>query len=111
MELRVEHLSGAVDRAVAIGRWDVAGAAEIDLHFSALSGSGRSIILDMAQVAFLSSMGIRSIVMAAKAVGSRRAKMVLLAPDAHVAAVLTGAGIDTLVPIHLTLETALAAVG
>lgn len=111
MDLQIEHLPDNVDRAVAIGRWDVAGASEIDLRLSALSGSGRSIVLDMAQVSFLSSMGIRSIVMAMKAVGARQAKLVLLAPDAHVAAVLTGAGIDTLVPIHPTLETALAAVG
>lgn len=111
MDLQIEHLSDAAARAVAIGKWDVAGAAEIDLRLSALSGSGRSIIIDMAQVAFLSSMGIRSIVMAAKAVGSRQAKIALLAPDAHVTAVLTGAGIDTLVPIHATLEIALAAIG
>ncbi len=111
MDLQVEHLPGDIDRAIAIGRWDVVGAAEIDMRLSVLSGSGRSIILDLTQVSFLSSMGIRSILMAMKAVGARHAKMVLLAPDAQVSGVLAGAGIDTLVPIHGTLETALAAVG
>jgi anti-anti-sigma factor len=111
MELQVEHLSDRIARAVAIGRWDVAGAAAIDLRFSALAGSGRSVIVDMAQVTFLSSMGIRSILMSAKAVQLRKAVLVLLAPVDTVAEVLISTGIDTIVPIHRDLPAALAAVG
>jgi anti-anti-sigma factor len=109
MDLQVEHLPGDVDRAIAAGRWDVAGAAEIDMRLTVLSGSGRSVVLDLAQVSFLSSMGMRSILMAAKAVALRRARLVLLSPGAHVASVLTGAGIDTLVPIHDDIAAAVAA--
>lgn len=110
MDLQIERLPGNIDRAIAIGRWDVAGAAEIDMRMSVLSGSGRSVVLDLTQVSFLSSMGMRSILMAAKAVALRRGKMVLLSPDAHVAAVLTGTGIDTLVPIHDDIAAAVVAV-
>ena len=111
MDLQIEHLSDDVDRAIAIGRWDVPGAAQIESRLSALSGSGRAIILDMSQVSFLSSMGMRSIVMAAKAVALHKTKMALLAPNQHVWSVLTASGIDTLVPIHTNLRRALAAVG
>jgi anti-sigma B factor antagonist len=110
MDLQIEHLPNNIDRAIAIGHWDVAGAAEIDLRLSVLSGSGRSIILDMTQVSFLSSMGLRSILMSAKTVALRHARMVLLSPDAHVRSVLTAAGIDTVVPIHHDIVSAVAVV-
>ena len=110
MELQIERLAGNITRAVPIGRWDVTGAAAIDLRLSAIAGSGRPVIMDMTQVSFLSSMGIRSIVMSAKAITLRGAKMVLLSPDANVEMVLTTAGIDMLVPIYREIEAASLAV-
>jgi anti-anti-sigma factor len=88
----------------------VKGAAEIDLRLSAVTGSGRPIILDLAQVSYLSSMGIRSIVMGAKACRLRGGKLVLLAPADNVEQVLTIAGIHTLVPIYHDIEAAILAV-
>jgi anti-anti-sigma factor len=110
VDLRVEHLPGNIDRAIPIGRWDVAGAADIDLRLSVLAGSGRSIILDMTQVSFLSSMGMRSVIICAQAVMQRHAKMVMLSPSEHVASALAMAAIDTLVPIHDDIDAAIAAV-
>jgi anti-anti-sigma factor len=106
MELALEQLSETLTRATPAGRWDVAGAMSIDLRMSTLAGSGRSVIIDMAQVTFLSSMGIRTIIMTAKAISLRGARLVLLAPTEHVAAVLNSTGIDTLVPICADLEAA-----
>jgi anti-sigma B factor antagonist len=111
MELQIEPLSPTVTKAVAIGRWDIVGAAAIDLKLSALAGSGRSVIIDLTQVSFLSSMGIRAIVMSAKAVALRQAKLVLLSPDKNVETVLTSTGIDTLVPICHGIDAALAEIG
>jgi len=110
MEFRIEALAGGVTRAIPDGHWDIKGAAEIDLRLSAVTGTGRPIILDLAQVSFLSSMGIRSIVMGAKACRLRGGKLVLLAPADNVHEVLTIAGIDTLVPIYHNIEAAILAV-
>ena len=110
MELRIEALAGGVTRAIPDGHWDIKGAAEIDLRLSAITGTGRPIILDLAQVNFLSSMGIRSIVMGAKACRLRGGRLVLLAPADNVEEVLTIAGIDTLVPIYHDIEAAILAV-
>ena len=110
MELRIEALADGITRAIPEGHWDVKGAAEIDLRLSAVTGSGRPIILDLAQVSYLSSMGIRSIVMGAKASRLRGGKLVLLAPADDVEQVLTIAGIDTLVPIYQDIEAAILAV-
>lgn len=110
MELRVEQLAGNVTRAIPVGRWDIGGAAEIDLRLSAISGSGRPVIIDVAEVSYLSSMGIRSIVMCAKATRLKGGRLVLLSPAPNVEAVLTAAGIDTLVPIYHDLYAATLAV-
>lgn len=111
MELQIEALDDSVSRARPIGRWDVAGAMDIELPLSALSGSGRSVIIDMAEVSFLSSMGIRAIVMTAKAAAVRGAKLVLMSPTEQIAAVLVATGIDTLVPICHDLGVACAIIG
>jgi anti-sigma B factor antagonist len=110
MELRVEQLAGNVTRAIPVGRWDISGAAQIDLRLSAISGSRQAVIIDVAEVSYLSSMGIRSIVMCAKAIRLKGGRMVLLSPAPNVEAVLTAAGIDTLVPIYYDLDAATLAV-
>jgi len=111
MELQIEPLSATVTRVAPVGRWDITGAAAIEIRLSALAGSGRSVIIDLAQVSFLSSMGIRSIVMSAKAVKLKGARLVLLSPDSNVELVLTSTGIDTLVPIRHGIDAALAEIG
>jgi anti-anti-sigma factor len=109
MQLHTETLADGVIRAIPEGHWDIKGAAAIDLRLSAVTGTGRPIILDLAQVTYLSSMGIRSIVMGAKACGLRGGKLVLLAPADNVAEILTAAGIDTLIPIFRDIEAAILA--
>lgn len=110
MELRIEPLNASVTRAAPVGRWDIVGAAAIDLQLSALAGSGRSMIIDLAAVTFLSSMGIRSIVISAKAAALKGARLVLVSPDQNIGLVLTTAGIDGLVPICDGIESALAVI-
>jgi anti-anti-sigma factor len=110
MEIEIEWLTDAVTKVMPIGRWDVAGAAAIDLRLATLAGSGHSLIVDMTRVSFLSSMGIRSIVMSAKAVALKRAKLVLLSPAPNVEMVLTTTGIDMVAPIVRDSDAARTAV-
>ena len=110
MELHIERLADDITRVTPVGRWDVAGAAAIDLRLSVIAGTGRPVIIDMTQVSYLSSMGIRSLVMSAKATKIRGGKLVLLAPSNHVEEVLVVAGIDQIIPIYRELEQATLAV-
>ena len=66
-------------------------------------------MVDMSAVSFLASIGIRTLLMTAKAVSGRGGKMVILNPDDNVTNVLQMAGIDTLIPICRSLEEAQAA--
>lgn len=110
MEMMVEELGGNVTKVVLVGRLDTSGAGKIDLKFSTIAGARRSIVVDMGGVSFLASLGIRVLLIGAKAAASKGGKMVLLSPDPNVVAVLKSARIDTLIPILHDLEEAVAAV-
>jgi anti-sigma B factor antagonist len=111
MELRIDKVAAAITRATPVGRWDIKGAAEIDLRLSAITATSGSIIIDLAEVTYLASMGMRAIVMGAKAASNRGGKLVLLSPVPAVEEVLTIAGIDQVVPIYHDLNAATLAFG
>jgi anti-anti-sigma factor len=110
MELTTETLAGDVTKVNLAGKLDIAGAQKIDLHFSVLVGSHRKLIVDLEQVSFLASMGIRTLIMGAKTVKSKGGRMSILKPTPDVEKVLISCGADTLIPITHDLDAALAAV-
>ncbi len=110
MNIESENLNDDVRKIALAGRFDIEGAQQIDLRFSGLTANQKAVIVDMAGVNFLASIGIRTLVLAAKAVAQRGGKMVLLNPDGNVTKVLEMAGIDALIPISRSLEAAQTAV-
>jgi anti-sigma B factor antagonist len=110
MELTVETLSGDVTHVHLVGRLDILGAEQIDLRFSTICGSRKKVIVDLSDVSFLASMGMRTILIGAKAVGARGGKIVLLKPTPKVEEVLTTANINTLIPLVHDLDAAIGAV-
>jgi len=110
MEINAERLDGNIQKITLAGRMDVQGTQEIDMKFNGHTANQTAIIVDMSAVDFLSSIGIRTLLLCAKAVTKRNGKMVLLNPDESVTHILQMAGIDTLIPIHRSLEDARKAV-
>ena len=99
MQLETESLPDDILKINLSGRMDVAGTQAIDLKFTGHAANRRAVIVDMSDVAFLASIGMRTLMLAAKAVFARGGRMVLLNPDSNVTHVLEMAGIDTLIPI------------
>ena len=60
--------------------------------------------MDLSEVSFLASIGMRTLLSNAKALGLKGGRMVLLNPQPMVATALSTAGIDTLIPMHQDLE-------
>jgi anti-anti-sigma factor len=110
MPISIEQLDGAVTKVVLSGRIDIAGAREIDMPMNLVAGTRRAVVIDLSAVEFMASMGLRSIVVSAKAIASKRGKVVLLAPQPQVEEVLAVSGIDTLIPIFRDEAEAIAAV-
>jgi anti-anti-sigma factor len=106
MEMRVEALDGGITRINLAGRMDYAGASEIDSGFMAVAGRDKFLLVDLSKVNFLASMGIRTLITAAKAVKERGGKMILFAPDMMVAKVLKTSGTEMLIPVYYDLSLA-----
>ena len=108
MEMAIESLEGDVTKVVFDGRFDIAGAQAVDLKMNVLAGSKKLMLLDMQKVSFLGSMGLRTIVTVVRTVKSRGGKIAVFGPGADVEKVLTMSGVNTLVPIHHDLQSAIA---
>jgi anti-sigma B factor antagonist len=110
MNLGVEPIATGVVKVILSGRLDITGAGVIDLQFSAIAGSHRGVIVDLASVSFLASIGIRTLLLGAKAVQRRGGTFVLLNPVGEVEKVLEVTGVTDLMPIYHNSDEALAAV-
>ncbi len=110
MAIAIQDLDGGVTKVVLSGRIDIGGAHEIDMPMSIVAGSRRAVVIDLSAVEFMASMGLRSIVVSAKAIFSKRGKVVLLSPQPQVEEVITVSGIDELIPICRDEAEAVAAV-
>ena len=111
MELTVEELAGGLRCVRLAGRLDLKGTQEVDLKFTALvAGTKQSVIVDMAGVDYIASIGIRMFISNVKALASVGAKMIILKPQKMVDDVLRMAGLDAIIPIHQDLAAAAAAI-
>jgi len=108
MNLSVEEIDGGVTKVTLDGRLDIEGAAAVDLRMNVVAGSAQRLLVDLAGVTFLGSMGLRSIVVPAQAVKRRGGKTVLFAPVPLVEEVLNTANISAVLPVRHDLESALA---
>ena len=83
-----------------VGRLDIAGAEILGQPLATLSGSKNAIVLDMAEVTFVASIGLRHLVSASKAVRRRGGGLTLLNPNDAVTEVITASGLTELLPIE-----------
>jgi anti-anti-sigma factor len=111
MDMEVTAISQDTARVVLSGRLDAAGSAKIDLPFNAVAGSSRHVLVDLSAVAFIASIGIRTLVLGAKTIRRRGGKLLLLNPRPEVGQVLETIGVTDLLPIVHTEDEALAAFG
>jgi anti-anti-sigma factor len=109
MQISTEEMAGSITRIALDGRLDIAGAALVDLKMNVAAGNSKKLMIDLSKVSFLGSMGLRSIVLPARAVLGRGGKVVLFAPTEMVESVIKTSGIDSLLPVHHDLGTAIAA--
>jgi anti-sigma B factor antagonist len=108
MDIRTEELPGKIAKVMLSGRLDSSGAVEIEMPLNAIATERRAIIVDLTSVAFLSSYGVRVLLVAAKICSGKGGKLILLCPDGHVAKVLRIARIDALVPMFDNQDAAVS---
>jgi anti-anti-sigma factor len=85
MELQYSETAHGARVIKLKGTLDIVGVGQIETKFAGhCSGDNVLVIVDVAEVEFLASIGIRLLLLNAKSVGKRGGKMVLVAPTPDV---------------------------
>jgi len=107
MELKYSELENNISLIKLMGKLDIVGVGEIETKFAGYcAGDKVRLVVDLSEVDFLASIGIRLLTLTAKAVASRGGKMVIINPIPEVQSVLEITGIPAIIPIYSHLESA-----
>lgn len=108
MELEIKNQSAQITHLALRGRLDMAGVGQIELTFTSHTvPRAKPLLLDISEVNFVASLGLRMLLTVAKGLHQRGAKTVLLSPQPPVAEVLKVSGFDKLIPVQYDEATAL----
>ena len=107
MELEYSEVENNIKLIKLDGRLDIVGVGAIENQFSAYcSGENPRVIVDLSDVEFLASIGIRLLTLNAKSITTRGGRIVLLNPKTDIRDVLEITGIPAIIPIYESLESA-----
>jgi len=107
MELQYSELENNIRLIKLMGTLDIIGTGEIETRFAEYCGGEKArVVVDLSEVEFLASIGIRLLTLTAKSIASRGGKMVLLNPVPEVHHVLDMTGIPAIIPIYARFESA-----
>lgn len=104
-----ENSVGGVTIAVMAGRLDGASASDAEAKLLGLLAGGAKLVVDLAEVAYVSSAGLRVLLMAAKQAKAGGSAFALAAPQPGVMEVLQVSGFDKILTIHVGRDAAVAA--
>jgi anti-anti-sigma factor len=109
MDIRLEDLDNGALCVVLQGRLDTVGVDRIDVHLNtAVAASPRDVALDLSNVSFLASMGVRLIITLARSQKSRGQRLVLFGAQPGVRATLDMVALDKIIPLLPDRAQALA---
>lgn len=107
MDMHYTELDNGISLIKLQGKLDILGTGVIETKFTGYCAGQRvRVIVDLSNVDFLASIGIRLLTLTAKSVASRGGKMVILNPISEVHDVLEMTGIPAIIPIYSHLESA-----
>src|SRR5215831_8082997 len=106
----ITPIRAGIVRVTLSGRLDTQGVDRIETRFIAtLVPTGQSALVDLSQVEFLASMGIRMLVSAARNLKKAQARLVVFGPQPNVGQVLEAVSLHKIIPVCATEADALAA--
>jgi anti-sigma B factor antagonist len=108
LKMHAQNLAEGIRKITLTGSMDIDGTQSIELQLNTQTSVEKAqVILDLAGVDFMASIGIGVIVQCARSARRRGGNLVILAPQPVVSLVLTKTRIDTVVPIAATFDEAL----
>ena len=109
MEFEVKPLDNQTALVALTGRLDTVGVDQIEIKFNAaVVAPGHHALVDLSQVSFMSSMGMRMLITAARSLQGRHRKLVLFSAQPLVAELLDTTAIDQIIPVASDLTAAVS---
>jgi anti-anti-sigma factor len=108
MELEILEESQTFTRLALKGRLDTAGVDRIETRLTASLARGGHGVIDLSEVTFLASLGIRLLITVAKMLHRRGSRLVLVAPRPLVDQALKHSSLDDIIPVAESTDAALA---
>ncbi len=110
MEMQTSRV-GDVTKVLLTGRLDTAGVSRIERTFAAeIVPLGKAAIVDLSQVAFLASLGVRMLISTTRALVGKGGKLVLYGANAAVREIIETTSLHEIVPVATTEAEAIALV-
>jgi anti-sigma B factor antagonist len=107
-----ERRDGATVVSVA-GELDLSTHEALGDRLVGVAEQGDPVIVDLSACEFIDSSGIRALLLGIRAAGAEEdsARFAIAAPNQQVLRILEMTGLDTTVPVHASVDDALAAIG
>jgi anti-sigma B factor antagonist len=99
MEWSIVDLENGLAKVTLSGRMDLQGSMLIDPVFAGIAAEKSRVVVDMSDVTFLASLGLRAILVSCKALAAKGGNLVLLNPQPVVENVLNISGISSIIPV------------
>ena len=99
MQIDKTDLGNSITRLKLAGRLDINGSAMAEIPISLAAKNCQRLVIDMSDVSYVASLGVRHLVMAAKTLDRGGGKLVLFSVTEPVAEVLTTMGITDIIPM------------
>ncbi len=110
MEINAERQGGTLI-AKAAGRIDGVNASDFEQSLQrAIAEDDTAVIVDLAELSYISSAGLRAVLLTAKSLTQRAAKFALCSPSKPIREVFEISGFDKIIAIHDSRDDAIAAV-
>lgn len=110
MDIKHELIKDGLTKISLSGRLDMQGAQAVEQPLNTLiNDQGGKLIVDISNVSFLASLGLRCLLTAAKTASKKGGKVVLTCPQANVAEVLKVSGIYQIIKVFNSNDEAISA--
>jgi len=108
MSISYSDVGENLRKIVITGRLDIPGTDSVAAKLEALTAEPKkAVVVDLSSLRFLASIGIRSLIVCAKAVQQRGGKMALVVGDnSSVTMSLEATGVGDLIPVFKTAAEA-----
>jgi anti-anti-sigma factor len=106
MEWTVVDLENGLAKLTVSGRMDIEGALAVDPVFDRVARDKKNVVVDITDVSFLASLGLRTLVRSCKTLAAKGGNLVLLGAQPAVEKVLKSSGVNTIIALVADMKEA-----